>query len=553
MAFWKLIIIWSTVTTLSFPGNTAALRKDPRCKPVSSVRPADGRCTSPFNFDFCRAQTPTYSYFLTRSISSSSLRDKARSSRLPSTRFISNVLCSQRRPHPSARKLSAVATFFGQFLDHDLFFTPESDVRDDIPVPPHDPFFRVRSSLPFRRSLTAAPPKLPGVQRPLNNAAAAIDLSVVYGHTLERAHLLRSFKNGFLKHSNHDLLSLYSAEYALVAPNAPSSQTPDHFFSGDPRVNEHPVLVLLHTLFSREHNRLAKEAKHLFPNWSDERLFQTARTINIAQMQHIVWNEFLPAMLGSKLPSYPGFSSVTDPSPSDLLSTAALRLGHSMVRNSVLSQSIHQSKPTRQPLQNVFFRNSSFFNEQGGVEAFLKPLFTSISEEIDPFVVNGLRNGLFSGRAGQTVLDLAATNMQRGRDHNLPTYNQVRYKFGYKKVKTFKQLTDDATVRKRLERVYGNIDRVELWPGMLSERKIKSCGSLGLVSCTIWKSDFSRLRNGDFYFYQRNDSWDPIVLNSVPRAKSVFHGSFQGLRQIILRNSKLSSKDVPQDIWKVHR
>ena len=61
---------------------------------------------------------------------------------------------------------------------------------------------------------------------------------------------------------------------------------------GDSRANEQPGLTAFHTVWVREHNRLAKELSYLNPHWDDERLYQEARKINIAEMQHITYNEW---------------------------------------------------------------------------------------------------------------------------------------------------------------------------------------------------------------------------------------------------------------------
>jgi hypothetical protein len=64
------------------------------------------------------------------------------------------------------------------------------------------------------------------------------------------------------------------------------------------RVNEHVGLATLHTLWLREHNRLASALQQLNPHWGDETLFQEARRVVSAEMQHITYAEFLPVVLG---------------------------------------------------------------------------------------------------------------------------------------------------------------------------------------------------------------------------------------------------------------
>lgn len=64
----------------------------------------------------------------------------------------------------------------------------------------------------------------------------------------------------------------------------------------------------MHTVWLRYHNRVAMRLVAANPNWSDEKVYQEARRIVGAVIQHITYREFLPIVLG-------GYSRQTDPDP----------------------------------------------------------------------------------------------------------------------------------------------------------------------------------------------------------------------------------------------
>lgn len=95
------------------------------------------------------------------------------------------------------------------------------------------------------------------------------------------------------------------------------------------RVNENPGLLALHGLWVLEHNRLCDELSTSNPAWNDERLFNEARKLVIAYMQHITATEYLPILLGEPLPGYSGYSSNVNAAPDVIFAAAAYRYGHS--------------------------------------------------------------------------------------------------------------------------------------------------------------------------------------------------------------------------------
>jgi len=109
----------------------------------------------------------------------------------------------------------------------------------------------------------------------------------------------------------------------------------------------HPHLTAMHTIWAREHNRVASALAALNPDWDDEKLFQEARRIVIAELQFITYNQWLPLLLGTRFVQKVGFVSLDDdysdlyhddmdPSVSNAFATAGMRFVHSMMQGSIM-------------------------------------------------------------------------------------------------------------------------------------------------------------------------------------------------------------------------
>jgi peroxidase len=279
------------------------------------------------------------------------------------------------------------------------------------------------------------------------------------------------------------------------------------------RANENPELIALQTLFVREHNRLAAEAAARHPEWTDEQLYQHARRLVVAELQKITYEEFLPAILGAGTPAaeqlriYRGYRADVDPGIATEFSTAAFRLGHSMLGEDIQFLD-DQGVPVRDSMRlaNAFFDPRPV--SQVGIDPLLKYLASDRAQEIDPIVVDDVRNFLF-GAPGQGGFDLAALNIQRGRDHGLADYNSVRAAYGLPRLTSFAQITSDPARQAALQQAYGSIDKVDLWVGGLAEKHLPG-SSLGETFTRIVVDQFSRLRDGDRFWYENSLPADAV-------------------------------------------
>lgn len=511
-------------------------RRKEECSDV--YRTFDGSCTNSENKLWGSAGTSQFSYIHQHSSKFPTGQD------LPSARFISNVISTQTENVFNRRGLSEFVVFFGQFLDH-TFVATASNVSEPmpIPIPNDDPIFANFSGgiLPFSRSVRGVVISENGAERPINSLSSAIDLATVYSSDEDRISSLRKFSDGLMKSSEGNLLQ--NNDDGLV--NAPTKEA-KFFIAGDHRANEHPVLTAIHTLFMREHNILCHELKDAFPNWNDTQLFQMARKINGAQFQKIVYEEWFPLITGRNIQRYSGYNPKVNPTLSNIFSTAAFRLGHTLVGNVITKRGPKNAVLPSLTMDEMFFRTVEIM--ENGIEPFLRGAMGQLAQEVDEMVVPALRNFLFTGIPQEKGFDLIALNLQRSRDHALPTYNEIRQLFGRKPARLFRHITSNLALQNKLQTAYGSPDRVEAWIGLVSEDHVFG-SSLGPTLLRIWKAEFTRLRDGDRFFYRRWSLFEMEVWQKVPRLRQMMFEK-ETMKQIILRNTDITEAEIGESVWK---
>lgn len=436
----------------------------------------------------------------------------------PHPRRVSNVLFAQNGLLNDPLELSDFCWVFGQFVDHDISLTPDGPENITLLVPAPDPHFdplgQGQAIIPMHRNLfDPATGTGPGNPRKHPNLLTPyIDGSAVYGSDEARAAWLRSFEGGKLKVADGDLMpwNTVDGQYGSpVDPDAPHMDdaigfAPRLFVAGDVRANENPLLAAFHTVFVREHNRQCDRLAKLHPEWSDEELYQFARKIVGGLIQSIIYDEWLPAV-GIEMEPYTGYKNDVHAQVSNLFTGAAFRLGHTLLNGNIRRL---DSEGNVIPEGNATLRDI-FFNPDATRLIGLDPYFWGMAEQtqqgMDSKVVDDIRNFLF-GPPGLGGLDLAAININRGRERGLPDFLSVREALGLPKYTFHGQINPSPAVFGNLQLLYLQIDEIDPWVGMLAEKPMP--GALfGETILTVMRRQFTALRDGDRFFYLN----DPLL------------------------------------------
>lgn len=151
------------------------------------------------------------------------------------------------------------------------------------------------------------------------------------------------------------------------------------------------------------------------------------------------------------------------------------------------------------PLQKAFFSPWRLVDE-GGVDPLLRGLIAVPAKLKTPHenLNTELTEHLFEV-AHAVALDLAAINIQRGRDHALPSYNTWRRYCNLSEAETFDDLKREIssqTVRDKLRELYGHPGNMDIWVGGILEDQIDGA-KVGPTFRCLLVEQFRRLRDGD--------------------------------------------------------
>jgi len=525
----------------------------------------------------------------------------------PSIRYVSNRVFNDIGQNIFSKDgVTQWGWVWGQFIDHDFGLRDERPA-ESAPIgfdqaDPLEGFTNDLGAIGFARTPAAPGTGVSTPRQQVNTLSSYIDASNVYGVDRNRLEWLRVGPvDGDMSNNGPRLMLTDDGFLPRVGARGDPSTAPamdlmgplagmpnNAVVAGDVRANENIALTSLHTLFAREHNRIVAS---LPSSLSAEERFQIARRVVGAEVEYITYTQFLPA-LGVRLDPYHGYDPAVNPGLSNEFAVVGYR-AHSMIHGefdtTVPAGTYTDAQLAAFAAQQVAVEPdgdqvtleiplaAAFGNPDLLQDLGLGPVFQSLSQrqyENDEQIDNALRSVLFQipkpGIADPSVCgvplvnpdcfsgvsDLGAIDVARGRDHGLPTYNDLRRAYGLAPKTSFVDVTGEATqsfpadplidaqdpindpnildfvelrdakgnlvapgstqveeevvtaVRRttlaaRLKAVYGDVDRLDAFVGMVSERHVKHT-EFGELQLAIWTKQFTALRDGDRFFY-RND------------------------------------------------
>lgn len=254
-------------------------------------------------------------------------------------------------------------------------------------------------------------------------------------------------------------------------------------------------------------------------NWTDDKLFNESRRINIAIYEHLIYNEWLPTFLGREYAQNKNltcrrqnercgvYDANVDASANDEFASAAFRLFHMYVPESVNFVADNATKLKILKLSDTINQPTIIENNfnnllRGMLYDSLETEHVGYSEE--------LRNYFAKNKCGIGI-DLFSMDVMRGRDYGVPVYIDFFVKCNQNAIKSWQDLKRYFSGEnfQLLMKIYDDVNDIDLLVGVMLEKK--TFGRLGVIGACIVREQFYRLKVGNRFFYTFEDSPHPFT------------------------------------------
>jgi hypothetical protein len=542
----------------------------------------------------------------------------------PNPRYISNrVFNDTGQRLSSGRDVTQWAATWAQFLDHTFGRRADGPEQQNIPFDNADPLERFHNDLnaiPFTRSKPVAGTGVTSPREQVNLLDSYVDAFAVYGSADRLEWMREGPVDGDMSNNGAHLLlpgGMLPRRDERGDPNsspamddAAGTMGAGARVAGDFRANENPGLLAVQTLFAREHNRIVDQLPRSLP---EEVKFQIARRVVIATQQYITYEQFLPA-LGVQLKPYRGYNPAVNPTLGNEFATIGYR-GHSMLHDDIRLK-VDARRYTQAQLDAVRAKGAGVTVVGSSVEITIPPDVALFNPDlVDAIQLGPVLQGL--GRYAQAnndeqigdlvrsipvqapcppvcqtaIFDISAIDVERGRDHGLPTYQQLRQAYGLSAKSSFHAVTGEAgeefpadseltpgneindpdaldfmrlrdahgrilpadsqnavtgdrrtPLAARLKAIYGDISTMDAFVGMVSEPKVPGT-EFGELQLAIWQKQFEALRDGDRFFYGN----DPVLVQIRQRYGIDYR---QTLGDLIARDTDIPRSELAGNVFR---
>lgn len=399
-----------------------------------------------------------------------------------------------------------------------------------IPISPNDALrqrYANQKCMRFERSLPCARCKL-GPRMLASSSTAGQDLNSVYGLSVSMLNARREMVGGRLKSQIINGHELYAVERFNTSGRFRCFEGNCEISPKDARNIHLPTGQAFALLFHRNHNRHARQLAKIRPNWSDEKLLQEAKKWNIAEYQHIIYNEYLETLIGVKLANYfgimpkpPGHFSKYEPDEQLKtiieFQTTAGRAGHAALIEDIFVIDRKSQREFKINFLQSELVESLFY--EGHVDGMFLAQMSRQAFETTPSIP--FKTFLYNLPGRTFGLDLAALDIQRQRDHGIPSY--IRYlKYCHNvDVQCWEDLVQfiDSEDIEKLKKYYKYVEDVELYVGGHYERKI-SDALVGPTFATIIGIQFRNAKYGDRFFYEHGEQVSSFKIEQLNEIKT---------------------------------